>query len=58
MKRGRWVAKKTTKGWKILCQWKGGSTDWVDMRYVKDSNPIEMAKYAVANQIQEEPAFK
>ncbi|KAI2494561.1 Reverse transcriptase (RNA-dependent DNA polymerase) [Fragilaria crotonensis] len=57
-KRGRRVPKKTTKGWKILCQWKDGSTDWVDMRYVKDSNPIELAEYAVANRIQEEPAFK
>lgn len=57
-KRGRRVLKKTTKGWKIQCQWKDGSTDWVDMRYVKDSNPIDLAKYAVANRIQEEPAFK
>ena len=57
-KRGRRVPKRTTKGWKILCQWKDGSTDWVDMRYVKDSNPIELAEYAVANRIQEEPAFK
>jgi hypothetical protein len=28
------------------------------MKYVKDSNPIELAEYAVANRIQEEPAFK
>ena len=57
-KRGKRVPKKTTKGWKLLCQWKDGSTDWVDMKYVKDSNPIELAEYAVANRIQEEPAFK
>jgi hypothetical protein len=57
-KRGKRVPKKTTKGWKHLCQWKDGSTDWVDMKYVKDSNPIELAEYAVANRIQEEPAFK
>jgi Reverse transcriptase (RNA-dependent DNA polymerase) len=57
-KRGRRVPKNTTKGWQILCQWKDGSTDWVDLKYVKDSNPIELAEYAVANRIQEEPAFK
>ena len=57
-KRGRRVPKNTTKGWKILCQWKDGSSDWVDLKYVKDSNPIELAEYAVANRIQEEPAFK
>ena len=57
-KRGQRVPKNTTKGWKILCQWKDGSSDWVDLKYVKDSNPIELAEYAVANRIQEEPAFK
>jgi hypothetical protein len=57
-KRGRRVTKKTSRGWKVLCQWKDGLTDWVDMSYVKDSNPIELAKYAVANRIHEEPAFK
>ena len=30
----------------------------MDLKYVKDSNPIELAEYAVANRIQEEPAFK
>ncbi len=28
------------------------------LKYVKDSNPIELSDYAVANRIQEEPAFK
>ncbi len=57
-KRGRRIPKNTTKGWKILCRWKDGSSDWVDLKHVKDSNPIELAEYAVANYIQEEPAFK
>jgi hypothetical protein len=57
-KRGRRIPKNTTKGWKILCRWKDGSSDWVDLKHVKDSNPIELAEYAVANHIQEEPAFK
>jgi hypothetical protein len=56
-KRGKKVPKKTTKGWKLLCHWKDGSTDWIKMKYVKDLNPIELAEYAVANRIQEEPAF-
>jgi hypothetical protein len=57
-KRGRRIPKNTTKGWKILCRWKDGSSDWVDLKHVKDSNPIELAEYAVAYYIQEEPAFK
>ena len=52
------IVKSTTKGWQLLCQWKDGSSDWVDLKHVKDSNPIELAEYAVANRIQEEPAFK
>ena len=57
-KQGRKIPKTTTKGWKLLCQWRDGSSDWVDLKYVKDSNPIQLAEYAVANRIQEEPAFK
>ena len=57
-KRGVKIPKTTTTGWKLLCHWKDGSADWVDLKHVKDSNPIELAEYAVANRIQEEPAFK
>ena len=57
-KQGWKTPKTTTKGWKLLCQWRDGSSDWVDLKYVKDSNPIQLAEYAVANRIQEEPAFK
>jgi hypothetical protein len=57
-RKGSRIPKVTTKGWKLLCQWKDGSSDWVELRHLKDSNPIELAEYAVANRIQEEPAFK
>ena len=49
---------RTTKGWKLLCTWKDGSSDWIGLRHLKDSNPIVLAEYAVANRIQEEPVFK
>jgi hypothetical protein len=51
------VPKKTTRGWKLLCQWKDNSTSWVPLVELKDSNPVELAEYAVANQIDQEPAF-
>ncbi|KAI2502057.1 Reverse transcriptase (RNA-dependent DNA polymerase) [Fragilaria crotonensis] len=57
-KQGRRIPKTTTRGWKILCQWRDGSCDLVDLKHVKDSNPIQLAEYAVANRLQEEPAFK
>jgi len=50
--------KKTTKGWDISVEWRDGSTSWLLLRDVKDSNPLELAQYAIANGIQEEPAFK
>ncbi|MHA7927758.1 MAG: hypothetical protein ACX936_21375, partial [Marinobacter sp.] len=45
---GNKVAKKTTRGWKILVEWKNGLTDWIPLKDVKASNPIELAEYAVA----------
>ena len=54
---GRRVPKITTRGWKIQVEWKDGTTDWVPMNELKASNPIELAEYAVANRIVEEPAF-
>ena len=31
---------------------------WIELKDLKDSNPIEVAEYAVENRIVEEPAFK
>ena len=50
--------KKTTIGWSIEVEWKDGSVSWVPLKDLKASNPIELAEYAVANNIEEEPAFK
>ena len=48
---------ETTKGWHMLCQWKDGSTNWVALKDAKHSYPVLVAEYAIANQIDEEPAF-
>jgi hypothetical protein len=50
--------KITTQGWQLLVLWKDKSMSWVNLNHLKASNPIELAEYAVANQIVEEPAFK
>jgi hypothetical protein len=55
---GNRTPKRTTCGWSLLCTWKDGSSDWIALKDLKDSNPIELAEYAVVNKIQEEPAFK
>ena len=47
----------TTKGWALQVEWKDGTTSWVPLKDLKESNPVELAEYAVANKIVEEPAF-
>ena len=49
--------KETTKGIKIHFQWKDGSTTWSKMKDAKDSYPVQLAEFAVANGISGEPAF-
>ena len=49
--------KRTTRRCKILVEWKYGSVDWIPLNYLKQSNPVEMAEYTVANYISDEPAF-
>ena len=57
-KNGKRIPKRTTKGWKICVEYQDGSTQWVSLYDIKESNPIEMAEYAVANKLVEEPAFR
>ncbi|MGH7954663.1 MAG: hypothetical protein ACREOZ_01755, partial [Gloeomargaritales cyanobacterium] len=47
----------TTKGWTFTILWKDGSTTSEPLRNLKESNPVEIAEYAVANKIADEPAF-
>jgi hypothetical protein len=50
--------KKTTAGWKINVEFTDGSSAWLPLKDVKESNPIELAEYAIQNRIDDEPAFK
>ena len=36
----------TTAGWEIMVTWKDGSTAWIHLKDLKDSNPVELAEYA------------
>ena len=55
---GNKSSKVTTRGWKLLVKCRDGQTIWIDLKDLKESNPIEIAEYTVANRIVEEPAFK
>ena len=49
--------RQTTSGWNLLVQWKNGTQEWVLLKILKNSNPIEVAEFAVARGIDNEPAF-
>ena len=57
-KNGNMIPKTTTRGWDLLVEWKDGSHAWIPLKDLKISHPIELAEYAVANDIEDEPAFK
>ncbi len=52
------ISKKTTRGWHILVEWRDGSMSWHKLADIKDSYPVQLAEYAIANGIDHEPAFK
>ena len=49
--------RKTTVGWKLLVLWKDGSEQWIPLKDMKESHPIEVAEFAKATGIDHEPAF-
>ncbi|MGH7954509.1 MAG: reverse transcriptase domain-containing protein, partial [Gloeomargaritales cyanobacterium] len=51
------VRKKTTAGWDLEVEWKDGSASWLPLKQLKETNPVDVAEYAVANRIDDEPAF-
>ena len=54
---GRTYMKCSNIGWQVCCQWKDGSTSWENLADLKESHPIETAKYAKILGIDHEPAF-
>jgi len=56
-KRGRRKLRQTTIGWKFQVRWKDGSTQWIPLKVLKESNPIDIATYVKARGIDDEPAF-
>lgn len=58
MKNGRKKLRQTTKGWDLCVQWRSGEEQWIPLRILKESNPVEVADYAAINGLLKEPAFK
>ena len=49
--------RQTTVGWSFLVQWGDGSRQWVDLKVLKESNPVQVGEYVIARGLQDEPAF-
>ena len=50
--------RQTTKGWHLCVEWKDGTRSWERLADLKESNPIEVSEYAVAqHNIDGEAAF-
>jgi hypothetical protein len=53
----RKVKKKTISGWALEVEWRDGGMAWIELKTTKESNAVEVAEDALANQISHEPAF-
>ena len=49
--------RESTAGWEVLIEWKDGSSTWVALKDAKESYPVQLAEYAVAAKVSEQPAF-
>jgi hypothetical protein len=54
---GRNSLRRSTAGWHFCVQWKDGSTSWQSLKDLKEAYPVAVAKYAVAQGIDNNPAF-
>ncbi len=46
-----------TQGWKFLVQWTNGTRQWIDLKILKESNPVQVTEYVTAKNIADKPAF-
>ncbi len=54
---GKKVVSRSTRGWELCCEWKDGSTSWQKLSDLKESHPLQVAEFALAVGIADEPAF-
>ena len=54
---GNTVPKKTAMGWDLMVRWKNGTENWIALKDIMDSNPLEVVSYAQENNLVDELAF-
>ena len=48
---------QTTVGWSFFVRMKDGNESWTPLRVLKESNPVDIAEYALTRNIKNELAF-
>ena len=56
-KSGQRHHRKNTEGWKLLVIFKDESEQWIPLKVLKETNPVDVVEYAKAEGIGDEPAF-
>ena len=57
-RQGRRKLRQTTIGWKFQVKWDNGTTQWIPLKLLKESNPVEVADFVKARGLIDEPAFR
>ena len=56
-KKCRHKMRQSTMGWSFQIKWKSGSTEWVPLKDLKETNPVDVFDYATDRRIEKEPEF-
>ena len=48
---------QTMVGWYFKVEWNEGQEQWMPLKILKESIPVEIAKYVTARDLADEPAF-
>jgi hypothetical protein len=43
--------RETTIGWMFLVQWSDGTHQWIDLKVLKESNPLQVGEYVISHVI-------
>ena len=46
---GRQRPRKSTKGRKLQVLWNDGTQSWIDLKFLKESNPVDVVEFAQAH---------
>ena len=55
--KGKKHRRRTTAGWKLLTRCKDGSEQWVPLKDMKETYPVQVSLFAKTEGIIDEPAF-